>query len=104
MLLDTGATLCVVPTAIARAIGHDPKKSRRRMNFPTASGVLTAPVIVMDYVSALGYTVQDVEAACRDFPPPSTIDGLLGLSFLRHFRLEIDFRSDRIEIEHSEAP
>jgi len=39
-----------------------------------------------------------VEVLCHDLPPESGVDGLLGLSFLKHFKLTIRFRKGIIDL------
>lgn len=92
MALDTGATYIMVPWLVAEALGYDPAVSRRRINLTTASSVEVAPLITIKNVKALGVEVGDVEAVCHDLPPGSSVQGLLGLSFLRHFDIDLHFR------------
>ncbi len=96
MALDTGATYTMIPWDIAEAIGYEPAYSRTII---TASGVEKAPLIVVDRLSVLGKEARDVECVVHDLPEASRIDGLLGLSFLRKFRICIDFRNGILEIK-----
>jgi len=43
--------------------------------------------------------VEDVEVICHDIPEIAEIEGLIGLSFLKHFRVLLDFRNNIIEID-----
>ncbi|MEA3341964.1 MAG: hypothetical protein U9R15_18530 [Chloroflexota bacterium] len=45
-----------------------------------------------------GREARDLEIACGDLPPVLKIDGVLGLNFLRHFDLRINFREEYIEL------
>lgn len=40
----------------------------------------------------LGKKIKNVEAIVKDLPPEAPADGLLGLSFLKYFKLTIDFK------------
>ena len=91
MALDTGASFTVIPWEVADALGFDPAKSRRRIRFMTGSGVELAPVVVVDAMEVLGIRLRHVPVLCHDLPQGSLVDGLLGLSFLKHCRLAIDF-------------
>ncbi len=39
-----------------------------------------------------------MEVACGELPPQLGLDGVLGLNFLRHFDLRINFREEYIEL------
>ena len=93
MALDTGASYVMIPWQIAEALGYDPAVSRRRINLTTASSLEVVPLITIRSVKVLGGEVQSVDAVCHDLPPGSRVQGLLGLSFLRHFDVDIHFRS-----------
>ena len=48
-----------------------------------------------------GVRVTNVLALCHDLPQRSLVDGLLGLSFLKHCRMSIDFKRGILSIEPS---
>ena len=91
LALDTGATYVMVPHHILESLGYDPWISKERVPITTASGVETVPLINVDSVSCLGKRVTNLKVACHDLPPSSRVDGLLGLSYLKHFKLTIDY-------------
>jgi len=65
----------------------------------TANGVIEVPKI---RIRAMGFRelyVEDVEVICHDIPEIAEIEGLIGLSFLKHFRVLLDFRNNIIEID-----
>lgn len=101
MALDTGASLTVIPWSAAEMLGLDPARSRRRMRFMTGSGMEAAPVLTVDAIEILGIRVKQVPVLCHDLPQRSLVDGLLGLSFLKHCRLFIDFREGVLSLEPS---
>ena len=98
MVLDTGASLVMLPWKIATALELEinPKNTIRTT---TASTVESAPLVTIPKMSALGEEVQGVEALIKDLPPESGVDGLLGLSFLRHFKLTIDFKNGNLSLK-----
>lgn len=99
MALDTGATYTMIPWEVAEILGHRPELSKRRIDITTASGVERVPLITVRSIAVLGKEAQDVDVVVHDLPPRSYVDGLLGLSFLRHFKLSLDFRGGWVEIE-----
>lgn len=98
LALDTGATYCMIPWEIAETLGIRPELSKETVNIITASGVEKSPLVILKTVEALGKKVTNVKAVVHDLPPQSYVDGLLGLSFLRHFKISIDFQNGILEI------
>ena len=64
----------------------------------TGSGMEVAPIVTVPTMELLGVRVDDVPVLCHDLPQRSLVDGLLGLSFLRHCRLVIDFPRGVLEL------
>ena len=92
MALDTGATYVMIPWEIADVLGYRPESSKERITLVTPSGIEKVPLVTVQSVSVLGKSANDVKAVVHDLPQRSYVDGLLGLSFLKNFRLAIDFR------------
>ena len=101
MALDTGASLSVIPWNVAETLGYDPARSPRRVRFMTGSGVEAAPMFSVEALEVLGIRVKGVAVLCHDLPQRSLVDGLLGLSFLRHCRLSIDFQCGILQLAKS---
>lgn len=89
----------MIPWEVAEILNHRPELSKRRVDITTASGVEKVPLITVKSIAVLGKEAQEVDVVVRDLPPRSYVDGLLGLSFLRHFKLSLDFREGWLEIE-----
>jgi aspartyl protease family protein len=101
MVLDTGASMTVIPWSAAEMLGYDPAESRQRVTFMTGSGMEAAPVVTVRCLEVLGVRVADVTALCHDLPQRGLVDGLLGLSFLRHCRLSLDFQRGVLELSRA---
>lgn len=101
MALDTGAIMTIIPTETAQIIGYDPTKSTKRLELVTASGIELAPQLTVRAVSCLGQTVKPLEVVCHDLPAQSPVRGLLGLNFLRHFNVHLDFLAHRLALSRS---
>jgi predicted aspartyl protease len=69
--LDTGATYTMIPREIAEALGYQPEISKERSTLITASGVETAPVIIIKKVKFLDVGIDNVPVVCHDLPPKS---------------------------------
>ena len=96
--LDTGATITIIPTEIAVALGYDPVNSKRQMELLTASGTASAKLITVRKLTAIGETIENIDVLCHNLPGNSGIKGLLGLNFLKHFDLNISFSRRTIEL------
>jgi clan AA aspartic protease (TIGR02281 family) len=96
--LDTGATYTLIPWEIAEALGYKPEMSKEKVTLITASGVETAPLIEIKKIKFLGEGLDNVPVVCHDLPPKSYVTGLLGSSFLRHFKITIDYPKGIFEI------
>lgn len=99
MVLDTGATYTMIPWSIAKVLGLEPEVSKRRIEITTASGVESVPLVIVKSIFLSDKKVEDVEVIIHDLPPRSYVDGLLGLSFLKNFKICIDFPKGILEIE-----
>lgn len=55
-------------------------------------------LVILPKVKVLGNTVTDVQCLVKDLPQESGVDGLLGLSFLHHFILTLDFVHGRLSL------
>lgn len=98
LVVDTGASYVVLPWRLVNTIGIiiDPKKT---LQITTATTVETVPKIIIPEMTVLGRTVKNVDAIVKDLPPEAPVDGLLGLSFLRNFKLTIDFPKGILSLE-----
>lgn len=99
MVLDTGATYTMIPWEIAEILGYNPSVSKQKIELVTASGVEKAPCITLRSIYFSEKNVTLVPAMVHDLPVRSYVDGLLGLSFLKHCVLNIDFKRGFLEIQ-----
>ena len=100
-ILDTGATFTSVNGLVANRLGISSGGSSVRLG--TASGVIQAPLAVLDEVDIGGAVARHVPAVIHDLPhmPPSVV-GLLGLSFLERFRVNLDLTSRVLLLQSGE--
>jgi aspartyl protease family protein len=98
LALDTGATGTLVNIGMLVAIGYDPALTANRIQVTTGSGVEYAPLITVDQIIALGQERINFPVLCHTLPPSASVDGLLGLDFLRDQYLTIDFRSGQLKL------
>lgn len=97
-VLDTGASFVVLPWRIATNLGLNINPNNLVLT-TTASAVESVPFSSIPKVTVLDKTVQGVACIIKDLPSESGVDGLLGLSFLRNFKLYLDFKKGIIRLE-----
>jgi len=98
LALDTGATGTMINVAPLAAVGYDPSLAPDRMQVTTGSGVEYAPRILVTRIKALGRELSDFPLLAHTLPPSASIDGLLGLDFMRGQMLNIDFREGTVAL------
>jgi predicted aspartyl protease len=99
VVLDTGASLTIIATDIMAQLGYDPANpALDRQRIVTGSGIEYAPRTTVRSATAIGQKVTSLDVLCHDLPSESGVDGLLGLNFLRHFKLTIRFRKGIIDL------
>ena len=98
MILDTGALYTAISWDIAKDIGYDPAGASERVPIITANGVIEVPKIKVRGISFKGLYAEDVEVICHDIPEIAEIEGLIGITFLNHFKISLDFKNKIMEI------
>ncbi|MBW2470098.1 MAG: retroviral-like aspartic protease family protein [Deltaproteobacteria bacterium] len=88
-IVDTGASMVTIPFSTVRALGIVVSVRNPRRKVYTASGELFAPEIVLDSITLEGYEINNVKALVMDLPNQPNV-GLLGLNYLRRFRMDLN--------------
>ncbi len=93
LLLDTGATVVLLSSGIAKRLRIRKNATKKDMvKVQMADGrKVNAQLIVLNTVSVEGAKARDVEAVVlSDYEGMGGCDGLLGMSFLSRFNFQID--------------
>lgn len=98
LILDTGSSYVALSWNIVLAMGI-PVNPNHTVQLTSASTVETTPKIIIPEITVLGKSVKNVEAIVKDLPPEAPADGLLGLSFLKKFKMEINFKKGYLSLE-----
>jgi predicted aspartyl protease len=98
LALDTGATSTLINASRLVSLGFLPKSAARHVTVTTGSRVERVAAFKLARLEALGHTRRAFTVLCHTLPPSASVDGLLGLDFLRGRRLVVDFRRGRIEL------
>ena len=93
LLLDTGAARSLVSRSFLSLLGYDLSIARTRQRIITASGMASAPELRVTRIIAIGRERLDFPLLCYDLPQVLRVDGLLGLDFMRKYRLTVDFQN-----------
>lgn len=95
MLLDTGATFVVIRHELATALNMKPKDP---IQVTTATGTSTAYPLILPKLTIAGKTETKVEALAASLPEEAHVDGLLGLSLLKRWRVDLDFQRAELRL------
>ncbi len=96
--LDTGSNRTTLRPHLMRMLGFDLTKPVQIDRFRSVTGGGKAGAFVAPLVSALGVTHTDFILHAQELSTGLTIDGLLGLDFLRGRVLTLDFARGRIDL------
>ncbi len=98
LALDTGASGTIISGKKLREVGYNLDNPEDEIYITTGSGLIFVPKITIDKLTALGKEKSNFVVIAHDFPPTSSVDGVLGLDFLRENILTIDFIEGFIEL------
>jgi clan AA aspartic protease (TIGR02281 family) len=94
MLLDTGADFTVLTKQTARDLRLPSPDQLSKREFKTTGGAVNFPIATLQSLRVGTAEAQDVEVAI-DTDGRMTI-GLLGMTFLRHFKITVDHERGQI--------
>jgi predicted aspartyl protease len=98
LALDTGATGTMINVAPLTAVGYDPSLVPDRVQVTTGSGVEFTPRVTVTRIKAMGQERNSFPVLAHTLPPSASVDGLLGLDFLRGLVVNLDFRQGNISV------
>ena len=99
LALDTGASGTIISAKKLLEVGYDLDTPEDEIYITTGSGLIFVPKITIEKLTALGKAKKDFLVIAHDFPPTSSVDGVLGLDFLREHILNVNFKLGFIELE-----
>ena len=98
LAVDTGATFTIIGRKPIGAAGYLASAEYSHQRVITVSGPERAPRVRVVSLRLLGKECRDFPVLCYNFPHDLGVDGLLGLDFLRRFRLIVDFPKGTISL------
>jgi clan AA aspartic protease (TIGR02281 family) len=97
-IVDTGATMVTIPSSTADSLGLTIDGGNPFRRVYTASGIVTAPEVVLPSILLDGWEVYDVQALVLDLPGQPDM-GLLGMNYLKRFRMDLNNRDGILILE-----
>lgn len=86
----TGTTI-IDPKYMEKFLGYDSSMAVRRSRLDGAIGESRGYTVRVSSFKCLGFEIADFEIACHVMSSRLKIPGLLGMDFLKHFRIDIDY-------------
>jgi clan AA aspartic protease (TIGR02281 family) len=104
LLVDTGSNVTLLSPDVAARLGLPITAQTRRSALTLAGGrEVTIPRVRLASVKLGGASVENLYAGVFDaLPHIKDVDGILGTDFLRHFRVSIDQRRERLVLDAME--
>jgi clan AA aspartic protease (TIGR02281 family) len=94
-ILDTGASITALSSHVVDRLRN--VRTRGSVTLQTANGQVDAPLITITGLDIAGARVNDLDVVVID--SLSGFDGLLGLSFLDHFNMNLDRNRNELTLE-----
>ncbi len=101
-ILDTGASLVTIKESVAKQLGLGPQDLKEDMKMKLADGRESAAKhAVLESISVQGVEAKNVDVLIlsADVQDPSLKDGLLGMTYLKHFSFKVDQRNKKLILE-----
>lgn len=98
MVVDSGASMILLPQAVAKELGVEPTKDDPMVQLVMADGrTIMGQMVKLDEVRVGQFSVKDVEAAVLGADAVAA-EPLLGMSFLGNFKFELDAKSGELTL------
>ena len=103
-VLDTGSTECTVPVQDARALGYnayfDPfTRTGEGVRGISKTDLFESDELVLDEIAVGDLVARNVKAITHELPRWAGVEGVIGNSFLQHFKTSLDFKEGYLTIE-----
>ncbi|MCK4226352.1 retropepsin-like domain-containing protein [candidate division WOR-3 bacterium] len=99
LAIDTGASRTLLNEDVIQGIGVDLSSVSEKDSFSDASTDHIVPVVRLKSISLGDATIKNMETLVYNLPGEFRIDGVLGLNFLRHFKVNLDFDKCILSLE-----
>jgi tetratricopeptide (TPR) repeat protein len=97
-ILDTGASMTLIPAWAAETLGYRPQTASEWINVQTAGGPRRLPYASLGRIEIQGLGLSNLPVLFGDLPGYDASRGLLGMDFLRHFSMAVDHDFGRMTL------
>lgn len=105
LVVDTGAGPTIIAPDLLDELGYSARQHGEEVaSTRSIAGREQGYMLRVKQLECLGMLEQEFRVYAQDLPSGWDIDGLLGLSFLRHLNYEVRSLEGRILAERAEAP
>ncbi|MEO8327503.1 MAG: retropepsin-like aspartic protease [Nitrospirota bacterium] len=105
LIVDTGASMTVLSTQVAIDLGILGTTDNEILTVNTAGGSVQVNMNYLSSISVGTAQATNVAVALHDLPDiPEPIEGLLGMSFLKHFLVTLDAEHARLILRPKQQP
>ena len=98
-LLDTGASVCYVHRSIMIGAGYVVGTGKGKVPIHTAGGEVHAEIFNVDSIKIFDLELIGLEVSSYEIPSETRVEGLLGLNFLKHFKMTLDLPNGKLIIQ-----
>lgn len=96
-MFDTGAVLTIVDPKFTDYLGYSAQQDAVGTSaLDGAAGRSEGYVIKVPKFKCLGFELNDFSIACHDMDTKLGVAGILGMNFLRHFRIDLNYTTGEI--------
>jgi clan AA aspartic protease (TIGR02281 family) len=97
-IIDTGATMTLIPAWAADMLGYRPQATSEWLRVQTAGGPRRLPYASLNRIEIQGLGLSNLPVLFGDLPGYDANRGLLGMDFLRHFSMAVDHDLGRMTL------
>jgi predicted aspartyl protease len=87
LLIDTGASITILPRYPMQSLGYD--LTANRMRLVGATGPFDVPLVKVAWMNCLGIRAEDFSVGVHTLSGMSFLDGILGMDFLTKYKCGI---------------
>lgn len=98
MLVDTGSTYTILPWEYLAPIGYRPPFHTGQARIVTASGLVVAPKVEVEWFSCFGLKLEPFALLAHTLPWNFAKFGILGMDFLQRAKAQIDVGNAQVLI------
>ena len=91
LALDTGASITIIREDALIDIGYPLASITEFTTFGDPSQTHLVPKVTLNSLSLADARVENIAVLCYTMPEEYGIDGVIGLNFLHHFNMNLDF-------------